>query len=1529
MSKRRRRKRQFPISSERERESENVGGGGEEKTISTNTNSSLVSAHFALDDPMRVLYDKHSRSQQPESKRVISALLAICAVITEKNMQPSPVSVYAATMASLTSVVDDDDSSNAGGESAVHSGEGERQTVHAMLTILAVALEHCSPAAIKSKLMETVDVLVKVGRDNQEHSAALRAVIKCLGFALRATATAKIGKEEWEKMFGKQGGGGGEGKEGNENSNSNNQLGKAFSALCHFCVDSRPKVRKSAHEAVQEVLSATKGARVGKVFFQKTFGAFAVQKLKAPRDAAEKAANMKGAKGAKKEKDVAIATATEALHVLGALKGSLASVEEPTASKIVDATIEITSLGEPLLETHATETLLALSMSPNPGCDAKTFMKILEPVARLAREASHTQPTKCVTLARLIANIATQMYRKDPEEAGKALPFTFESLLKLLNAPHEGVAIETCEAMKTLIRETVDSEMAREGVKYVATLRVQQKTSKKNSSLKPPPMIGVAKSIESALGMRYRAAWPFTIPVATQCFQRLGIAGGALLSGSLAALGEMGANADGLRCKSQIETCISTAAEYIGAEALLEQLPLRLEESIDKSLERRGDDDDVQDEEDMDIDDESDGSRLWLVPLLRRSLTGARMSFFGEFVLPEARRLGGRAAKAQSENRLFEAQRCRAAELALWSLLPGFANFPIDAGESFPTFAKDLGHALSARDDLRAPICECLRRLCRQALAATGGDDNNDDNDDDINSDLNVSDLDTEKEDNESEGEDGKEKVPAHFTVHIAEAQLETISKFSKNYMPILFNLFVTSEPHARGEISSTIGGFAKIASKETVNTFFKQVLKKLVEAASSSLIEEKEEEEEGEGAHKKKKKKTTSKSSSKEEEEARVLKKCSFIDLAHALVPGLDMDALDAAFKIASSAANEKEAASQKRAYKLLSAICAAKKGAWLAKMSKDVEMCLMDAGDTCATAARRRRLEVIGFVLPHLQSHAGNGNDEDDEDDNDDAMKTLLAELILATKEQNAKTRLLAYQLLVDIPRRMEKEASERQGAIADGQVGNRAGVAAWLAQSDEGDKGKKKKNKNKNGSKDDMSDDDDSDDDDDDRDVILSDDDNDDEDDKDNNDNDNMAIENLEPVPDLIDESSLAIRGFFLTVLAGVVGATPQMQSASVVALARLLYEFSAKLVEIVPELLPAIYKLLKGRNREVVKASLGFIKVVAVRLPQNELASHLPELLPAVLKWSSDSKNRFKLKTKVIVERCAKRCGWRAVEDAIPKEHLALASHMKKEETKIEMKKKKARAEETASRASGKTGRKSRWNEEEIFGDENDDNNNQRSEFGGFGPKSHRGNSGGSEGAFRNARDAHASRASAGARLPVGAEFDLLDDSKMRKHLLAQGAKTAQYRRNEFGDADDDGTKYRTDRSTGKLKIVEENDRKRARDDDEEDEDGATRRTFGTRKSGKTKRTTNTNKSTKTNKTTKTSATHTGDRYKAKGGGDVRRKGEKLQPYAYWPLDAKLLNRRNSKRGQARDTLSGVVKSSKDNGIFRGKKARKIE
>ena len=48
-----------------------------------------------------------------------------------------------------------------------------------------------------------------------------------------------------------------------------------------------------------------------------------------------------------------------------------------------------------------------------------------------------------------------------------------------------------------------------------------------------------------------------------------------------------------------------------------------------------------------------------------------------------------------------------------------------------------------------------------------------------------------------------------------------------------------------------------------------------------------------------------------------------------------------------------------------------------------------------------------------------------------------------------------------------------------------------------------------------------------------------------------------------------------------------------------------------------------------------------------------------------------------------------------------------------------------------------------------------------------------------------------------------------------------------------------------------------------------------------------------------------------RFKAKkGGGDVKG-GSKVEPYAYWPLDRKLLNRRPGKTASAKTSLATVI------------------
>ena len=64
-----------------------------------------------------------------------------------------------------------------------------------------------------------------------------------------------------------------------------------------------------------------------------------------------------------------------------------------------------------------------------------------------------------------------------------------------------------------------------------------------------------------------------------------------------------------------------------------------------------------------------------------------------------------------------------------------------------------------------------------------------------------------------------------------------------------------------------------------------------------------------------------------------------------------------------------------------------------------------------------------------------------------------------------------------------------------------------------------------------------------------------------------------------------------------------------------------------------------------------------------------------------------------------------------------------------------------------------------------------------------------------------------------------------------------------------------------------------------------------------------------------------------RFKARKGakGDTKGKSS-VEPYAYWPMDRKLLNRRSSKQAAAKKGLQGVVKGAKA-GAAKGRKAKR--
>lgn len=103
-------------------------------------------------------------------------------------------------------------------------------------------------------------------------------------------------------------------------------------------------------------------------------------------------------------------------------------------------------------------------------------------------------------------------------------------------------------------------------------------------------------------------------------------------------------------------------------------------------------------------------------------------------------------------------------------------------------------------------------------------------------------------------------------------------------------------------------------------------------------------------------------------------------------------------------------------------------------------------------------------------------------------------------------------------------------------------------------------------------------------------------------------------------------------------------------------------------------------LSSTNREIVKSVLGFIKLIIHTLPLAILRPHLRELIPALLNWSHDHKNHFKLKVRHIFERMLRRFSWEELYGyAVEEEASRVLLNIKKQKERAK-RKKANRAEE---------------------------------------------------------------------------------------------------------------------------------------------------------------------------------------------------------------------------------------------------------
>ncbi|KAI3709731.1 hypothetical protein L2E82_39497 [Cichorium intybus] len=1091
------------------------------------------------------------------------------------------------------------------------------------------------------------------------------------------------------------------------------EVSNLFGVLLGFIADSRLKVRRQSHICLRDVMQGFRETSVMSPASEAIASTFERFLLLAG------GSNTSTSEGSR---------AQEVLYVLDALKDTLPLMSVKFSTKILNYFKSLLALHQSAATRRITDALFTLCIQPTVEVSPEVLMDLLCSLS-ISVSSNEMSGDNLTFTARLLDSGMKKAFSLNRQTCVVKLPVVFSAFRDILASEHEEPLVVAMGALKSLIHTCIDDSLIKQGVDQIMTSGNMRKSG-------PTIIEKLCATVESLLDYSYAAVWDMSFQVVAAMFDKLGEFSSYFLKGTLKSLQDIQKLPDeDFPYRKQLHDCLGIAVIALGPETFLNYLPLNLEA--------------------QDLSD----ANVWLFPILKQNIVGARLSFFNESLLDTIRILKLKSAKHEQEGRIHSARSIDGVIYSLWSLLPSFCNYPLDTAESFKDLEKALYHSLREDPDFRGVICSSLQILVKQNKRIVDGE-------------------------SQSQSQSSDEKVSiceqravSRYTLEVATSNLDVLKSSARDILSTLSGIFMKSDKDDGGSLQKTIGEFASIAEKGIVSRFFKTTMQKLLKVT----------EEAGKVQNTKNSMEVDQSSNETSLSQTRV----RLYDLAVSLLPGLGVKEVDLLFVAIEPALKDAESSIQKKAYKVLSTILEHADG-FIARKLEDLLKLMFEVMHSCHFSAKRHRLDCLYFLIVHASK-------DQSEQMKREIVASFLTEIVLGLKEANKKTRNRAYEIIVQIG----------HACVDEDNYGNK---------------------------------------------------------------------ENL--------------HNFFNMVAGGLAGETPHMISAAVKGIARLTYEFT-DLVSTAFSVLPSTFLLLQRKNREIIKANLGLIKVLVAKSQAEGLQTHMKGMVEALLSWQSTNKSHFKAKVKLLLEMLVKKCGLEAVKEVMPEEHMKLLTNIRKINERKE-RKHAANTEETKSRLSkATTSRLSRWNHTKIFSDD-------ETEDGNFDDMETNAVSG--RRSMVNSKNTSLRSRRAGKRLPEDSfdqlddePLDLLDREKTRSSLRSSESLKRKLQSEDEPEIDDDG----------RLIIREENGKLK-----KEAGDVAVGPEFDVRSevSGRSR------KGEKRRKV-ESGWAYTGTEYKSKkAGGDLKRKG-KLEPYAYWPLDRKMVSKRPEQRAAARKGMSSVVKMSK--------------
>jgi ribosomal RNA-processing protein 12 len=343
----------------------------------------------------------------------------------------------------------------------------------------------------------------------------------------------------------------------------------------------------------------------------------------------------------------------------------------------------------------------------------------------------------------------------------------------------------------------------------------------------------------------------------------------------------------------------------------------------------------------------------------------------------------------------------------------------------------------------------------------------------------------------------------------------------------------------------------------------------------------------------------------------------------------------------------------------------------------------------------------------------------------------------------------------------------------------------------------------------------------------------------------------------------------------ITAAVASETSHMRSAAVTALSKVVHEHGKtdqRVQDLILSLLQTILLLSDDPSREVAKSFLVFVRVAAKTCPPETIKHLLPAILESLLKYHK-GKDRFRGKIKMLMKKLVRIFGYDYLLPLIPESQNQIVSYLKKL-SKTDEKAKNARRGRLQSREKSV---------DEMMASDEEDSDDEGEFLGGNSDGKATGKRG------RSARTGNLAMGQTLIRNDVsGSKLEVKD-------LANKVGRSGE----EFEDSDDDGEVKFDDR--GRLVVT--------------DDGNETKKDVSKQMMAEAHRSNTRDKVVDRDpRRQKDKGKKLGESYKARrAGGDVKRKGQKLDPYAYVPLDGRSYTKKN--RRNAVEQLETVVRGRK--------------